>query len=320
MQPWLTRLEDEYGDQLRVVIRHFPLNSIHDKAQLAAEAAEAAGAQGAFWEMHERLFEGQQQWASVSPDQAQEIFVGYAEELGLDAERFATALDAGTYSDVVMDSYQEATTHGLSGTPTFFINGEAFQAPLSYYWLNAFVELELLEQHQYASAPEMVIDPDKAYRATIETEKGDIVVDLDAESAPETVNNFVFLAREGWYDGVTFFRVLPGFVAQSGDPTNTGLGGPGYDLPAEIDLLHEPGAIAMARRSDEVNPERRSSGSQFYITLDAVPQLDGAYTVFGYVSEGMDVVESLAPRDPSQNPEAPPGDAIISVEIEELEQ
>ncbi len=314
----MTRLEDEHGDNLRVVFRHFPLISIHDKAQLAAEAAEAAGAQGAFWEMHDRIFENQRQWSAASPDQAREMFIGYAADLGLDTERFAADLEEGTHQDVVVASYQEAVAQELSGTPTFFFNGQLFEAPLSYFWLDAFVRLALLAQNQYEAPPEMVIDPQKQYQATIKTDKGDIVLALDAQSAPLTANNFVFLAREGWYDGVTFFRVLPGFVAQSGDPTDTGLGGPGYELPAEIGLLHEPGAIAMARRSDQVNPERLSSGSQFYIALDALPQLDGAYTVFGYVSEGLDVALALSPRDPSQDPELPPGDKIITIEIEEL--
>jgi peptidyl-prolyl cis-trans isomerase B (cyclophilin B) len=126
---------------------------------------------------------------------------------------------------------------------------------------------------------------------------GDIVVELDAGAAPQTVNNFVFLARQGFYDGLTFHRVEPGFVIQGGDPTGTGAGGPGYNVPAEIQLPHVEGAIAMARRADEVNPTRASSGSQFYIALAPTPFLDGAYTVFGQVSEGMDVVQSIAVGD-----------------------
>ena len=158
----------------------------------------------------------------------------------------------------------------------------------------------------YSDVPEMQIDPTLSYEATIATEKGDIVVELDAEAAPETVNNFVFLAREGFYDGLTFHRVEPGFVIQGGDPTGSGAGGPGYTVPAEIGLKHVKGAIAMARQGDQVNPERASSGSQFYITLAETPHLDGAYTVFGEVVEGMDVVESIAV-----------GDVIQSVTIEE---
>ena len=128
--------------------------------------------------------------------------------------------------------------------------------------------------NMYSQPPEMQIDPATSYVAAISTEKGDIVVDLDAGAAPQTVNNFVFLAREGFYDGLTFHRVEPDFVIQGGDPLGTGSGGPGYTVPAEIELEHVKGAIAMARRGDEVNPERASSGSQFYITLEATPFLD----------------------------------------------
>jgi cyclophilin family peptidyl-prolyl cis-trans isomerase len=135
------------------------------------------------------------------------------------------------------------------------------------------------------------------YTATISTAKGDIVVQLYPEVAPLTVDNFVELSREGFYDGLTFHRVEPGFVIQGGDPNGDGSGGPGYTVPAEIGLTHTKGAIAMARTSDAVNPDRASSGSQFYIALEALPQLDGAYTVFGQVVEGMDVVESIAIDD-----------------------
>jgi cyclophilin family peptidyl-prolyl cis-trans isomerase len=151
--------------------------------------------------------------------------------------------------------------------------------------------------NMYSKSPEMQIDPSKTYVATISTAKGDIVVQLDAKAAPLTVNNFVFLARQGFYDGLTFHRVEPGFVIQGGDPLGNGTGGPGYTVPAEIQLPHVEGAIAMARRADEVNPTRASSGSQFYITLAPTPFLDGAYTVFGHVIEGMDVVQSIAIGD-----------------------
>jgi cyclophilin family peptidyl-prolyl cis-trans isomerase len=149
----------------------------------------------------------------------------------------------------------------------------------------------------YSEPPEVQIDPDKTYIATISTAKGDIVVQLDATAAPLTVNNFVFLANQGFYDNLTFHRVEPDFVIQGGDPAGTGAGGPGYTVPAEIQLPHIEGAIAMARRPDEVNPDRASSGSQFYITLAPTPFLDGAYTAFGQVIEGMNVVQSIAIDD-----------------------
>jgi peptidyl-prolyl cis-trans isomerase B (cyclophilin B) len=149
----------------------------------------------------------------------------------------------------------------------------------------------------YSEPPAMQIDAAKTYVATISTAKGDVVVQLDASAAPQTVNNFVFLARAGFYDGLTFHRVEPGFVIQGGDPAGTGSGGPGYTVPAEIQLPHVEGAIAMARRGDQVNPTRASSGSQFYITLAPTPFLDGAYTAFGQVTTGMDVVQSIAVGD-----------------------
>jgi cyclophilin family peptidyl-prolyl cis-trans isomerase len=149
----------------------------------------------------------------------------------------------------------------------------------------------------YSEPPPMQIDADRTYVATISTAKGDIVVQLDASAAPQTVNNFVFLAQQGFYDGLTFHRVEPGFVIQGGDPAGTGGGGPGYQVPAEIQLPHVEGAIAMARQADAVNPTRASSGSQFYITLAATPFLDGAYTAFGQVIDGMDVVQSIAVGD-----------------------
>jgi cyclophilin family peptidyl-prolyl cis-trans isomerase len=151
--------------------------------------------------------------------------------------------------------------------------------------------------NMYSAMPEMQIDPGKTYVATISTAKGDIVVQLDASVAPLTVNNFVFLSEQGFYDGLTFHRVEPGFVIQGGDPTGTGGGGPGYTVPAEIQLPHVEGAIAMARRGDQVNPSRASSGSQFYITLAPTPFLDEGYTAFGHVIEGMDVVQSIAIGD-----------------------
>jgi len=149
----------------------------------------------------------------------------------------------------------------------------------------------------YSEPPEMQIDPSKTHVATISTAKGDIVVQLDASAAPLTVNNFVFLAQQGFYDNLTFHRVEAGFVIQGGDPTATGAGGPGYTVPAEIELPHVEGAIAMARQGDQVNPTRASSGSQFYITLAPTPFLDGAYTAFGQVTEGMDIVQSIAIGD-----------------------
>ena len=136
--------------------------------------------------------------------------------------------------------------------------------------------------------------------AIVETVAGDIAIALDPRAAPKTVANFRKLVANGFYDSLTFHRVVPGFVIQGGDPNsrdenpfNDGEGGPGYTLPAEIGLRHVKGAVAMARRPDSVNPERASNGSQFYIALTDLPRLDGAYTVFGRVVAGWDAIERI---------------------------
>jgi peptidyl-prolyl cis-trans isomerase B (cyclophilin B) len=135
--------------------------------------------------------------------------------------------------------------------------------------------------------------------AILDTDRGDVVIELYPNVAPKTVANFEELSKKGFYNGLTFHRVEPGFVVQGGDPKGNGTGGPGYDLPAEISPTekHLRGTVAMARQGDQVNPERRSSGSQFYICLAPAPFLDQQYTIFGGVVEGMDVVDQIKVGD-----------------------
>jgi cyclophilin family peptidyl-prolyl cis-trans isomerase len=165
---------------------------------------------------------------------------------------------------------------------------------------------------QYSGPPPMTIDPGKRYVATISTTGGDIVIELFADKAPRTVNNFVFLARDGYYDGVTFHRVIKGFMAQGGDPTGTGSGGPGYKFADEFHpaLKHDQaGILSMANAGPGTN------GSQFFITYTATPHLDGRHTVFGRVIEGMEVVDAIPERDPQRARE--PGIAMTTVAIRE---
>lgn len=147
---------------------------------------------------------------------------------------------------------------------------------------------------RYSSYPEMTLDSTKSYRATIKTNRGDIDLDLFAVEAPKTVNNFVFLARDGYYDGLTFHRVIPGFVAQGGCPQGTGSGGPGYSFEDETKgnpHKHEAGSLSMANAGPNTN------GSQFFICHEPQPHLNGKHTVFGKVTQGMDVVLSLEQGD-----------------------
>jgi peptidyl-prolyl cis-trans isomerase B (cyclophilin B) len=147
---------------------------------------------------------------------------------------------------------------------------------------------------QWSKPPAMEIDPAKHYKATIATTRGDIVIQLAPEYAPKTVNNFVFLARQGYYDGVTFHRVINDFMIQGGDPTGTGRGGPGYTFEDETrnnPLKHEKGVLSMANAGPATN------GSQFFITHLPQPHLNGKHTVFGKVIEGQDVVDSIRQGD-----------------------
>ena len=167
---------------------------------------------------------------------------------------------------------------------------------------------------QWSTPPEMQIDTNKKYKAHMETDNGTMVIELFADKTPNTVNSFVFLSREGFYNDVIFHRVIANFMAQGGDPTGTGMGGPGYKFGDEFDpgLKHDKqGVLSMANAGPGTN------GSQFFITHGPTPHLDGKHSVFGQVVDGLDVLMSIPPRDPG-NPNAP-AVKIISVTIEENE-
>ena len=277
---------------------------------LAAEAAEAAGAQGKFWEMHDLLFERQREWSSLSVSEARKAVEGYASDVGLDVKAFARGLQEETHRESIDRAFEEAAALGIGGTPTLFLNGQLYDGPREEYFLAGLAQLYGYDGPQYL-APPMAIDLGQPYFASIETSQGVFCVELYAKRAPKTVNSFVFLANAGFFDGIAFHRVIPQFVAQTGDPTGSGFGGPGYRFEDEIDpeLTHDgPGLLSMANSGPNTN------GSQFFITYQALPQLDGRHTVFGKVAEGMDIVESLMPRDPQKDPYAP-ADKMMSVLI-----
>jgi cyclophilin family peptidyl-prolyl cis-trans isomerase len=166
---------------------------------------------------------------------------------------------------------------------------------------------------QWNKPPEMKIDPKKKYTATLETDKGVIVLELFADKTPKTVNNFVFLAQEGFYDGTIFHRVIADFMAQGGDPTGTGTGGPGYRFADEFhpSLKHnKPGLFSMANAGPGTN------GSQFFITHVPTPWLDGKHSIFGQVIQGMDVLLSIPPRDPMKT--GAPAVKLNKVTIQEV--
>src|SRR5512133_768726 len=215
---------------------------------------------------------------------------------------------------VVLSSQKPAVTAASEPTAASQpANSAAPTAPASEPAATSAPAAAAVEKKTYSAYPEMTIDKTKKYTAAFKLAKGgEFTIQLFPDKAPKTVNSFVFLAREKFYDGTTFHRVLEGFMAQGGDPTGTGSGGPGYEFVNEDSDLKfdKPGVLAMA------NAGRDTNGSQFFITFVATPQLDGGYTIFGQVTVGMDVVNGITRRDPQTGPDFT-GDVIESVTITE---
>ena len=314
----LAELEARYPDDLRLVYRHFPLigtpeQPVHDKAALSMQAAEAAGRQGKFWEMHDELFAHQAEWSGLSLDEFEAWLQQTAQTLKLDPTQFNADLHSEELAAQAQAAWEQGQTLQIGGTPFVLINGLPYTGPLDAISLDTIFQLEFLRERQFEECPAMTLQPGASYTATLHTEKGDIVTELFPDIAPMAVNSFIFLAEHDWFDNVTFHRVLPGFIAQAGDPTGSGYGGPGYAFAIETDsslTFDRAGLLAMA------NSGPTSNGSQFFISLGPAEHLNGQYTIFGEVIGGLDVAESLTPRDPSQSADLPPGDLLLDVTIE----
>jgi cyclophilin family peptidyl-prolyl cis-trans isomerase/protein-disulfide isomerase len=308
------RLLEENPDNIRIVSRPFPIHIVNDKAAYAALAAEAAAEQGKFWEMHDLLFEQQANWINLSVDDFKQWLTAQASALELDAKQFRSDYGREDIIAKVQKAWEDGTKINLPGTPIVVLNGDLYQGPRDYTSLNDIIQLIILGERQFTACPPMTVDSKKQYIATLKTEKGDVVIELFADKAPVTVNSFIFLAHNGWYDNITFHRVIPNLFAQTGDPSGSGKGTPGYYVITEITpslTFNKPGLVAM------VNSGPDTSGSQFFITYAPTAQYDGNYTIFGQVLTGMDVLKDLSPRNTQPGAETPPGDQLISVTIEE---
>ncbi len=304
-----------YPDKIRLVYRPLPL-SFHNLAPLAAQAAEAAGAQEKFWEMKDYLFDKQQEWASLTLEGFNSWLGDAAKELGLDEEKFAKNLESDQIVEKIKTLTEKATSIGINSTPSLVINGYPWQQSYTVETFGQILDVLEAESKLSFECPPFDIDVDKKYTATMETEKGKMVFELYPNVAPLAVNSFVHLARKGFYNGVTFHRVLENFMAQGGDPTGSGMSGPGYSYMEETHpelLFDKAGLLAVARTNTP-----GSSGSQFFITFEPADWLSGNYTIMGRLIEGEDVLKSITIRDPQAQP-APDfeGDKIIKITIEE---
>ena len=308
------RLLEEHPNDVRVVSRIFPLIKINDKAALAAQAVESAAEQGKFWELHDLLYAQQSNWVNLSVADFEQWISAQASALELNVDQFKADMTREDIVAKIQKAWDDGQTMGLPGTPLILINGQIYGGPRDYNSINDIVQLILLGKRQYTSCPPVTVQQNTEYIATLHTEKGDVVIQLFADRAPITVNSFMFLARNGWYDDITFHRVIPDIFAQTGDPSGTGKGNPGYYIITEIDpslKFTRPGMVAM------VNSGPDTSGSQFFITYGNTSQYDGQYTIFGQVLSGMKIVESLTPRDAQPGTDTPPGDRLISITIDE---
>lgn len=311
---------------IRLIFRHLPLESLHDKAYLAAEATEAAGAQGKFWEMHSLLFEraiegytamqnGQTttEWIALSLEEAPAEFAKFAEELGLDVDRFNSDLEKGTYKAKVETQFNEFGNLGLEfATPTFIvgIDGIYFKPDISSYaelvYFAAVAKMMRSDFTIFDAPPDIIVTEAQTYQATLKTTQGDIVLELSGALAPTHVNSFVFLAQQQWYNNSEFLYVVDNFIALTGDPSNTTYGYPGYYCGGEKQsAFNETGTVGAL------------PNGQFFITLGAdAAQLAGQFTQIGRVVEGMDVLDKLARAVPN-DPTAPQPDVLQSVQIVE---
>jgi len=314
-------LANRYPSEVRLTWRHLP-DPANPLSLLAAAASEAAADQGVFWPFHDLILAEQESWRGLSQAEFAARLPDFAARAGVnDVARFAQAVNEGRYNTLVSAAAGEAKREGVQAAPALTFNRRPFTGRIDLYDLDSVVRLILLEKRHFKAQPPLQIDLNARYVATLYTDYGEVEIELFTRAAPVAVNNFVFLARQGWYDGITFHLVTPE-LAQTGDPSGTGLGTAGYFIADESDnglIFDREGMVAMASKRGVMN----SASSQFFITFGPLPPegFNGQFTIFGQVTRGMDALRRLRPRDDSdrlRDPNPPPGDRLIQVKITEI--
>ena len=321
-EPLMIAIQERYPDDVRIVYRHFPFQ---DKSILAAQAIEAAEKQGKFSEFKNYMFERRAKsgedpelanlpddafWGSVPEKDLDEWLEKYVVELGLEPTKFFEDMYSPEIVGKVQTALESAQSLGINSTPTLFINGYEWpqEVQRGFETFSIFVQLIKNQKNHYDTCPPDVPQPGKNYSATISTTKGDIAVDLFTDIAPYTVNSFVFLAQEGWYDGLPFISTDE--FALTGDPSDTGYGGAGY---AYLDELSTDHSLDNAGKLATFNLGPGINGSTFFISKTSM-EGQQSRTIFGEVTEGMDVVNALELRENIFNPVI---DLILTVTINE---
>ena len=325
LEPSLIAVQERYPDDVRLVFRHRPFpESFHDKSILAAQALEAAGKQGKFNELKNYLFDRKVKnpnnpehndlpddafWDSIAKDEFDAWLGKHVVELGIEPIQFSVDMFSKEIVDKVQAAADSANSLGINGTPKLFINGYEWsenQRGLEIF--SIFVQLIKNQENEYDACAPNVTQSDKNYSATISTTKGDITVDLFVDIAPVTVNSFVFLAQEGWYDGLPF--IATNEFALTGDPSDTGFGGPGY---AYLDELNADYSSDNTGKLVTNNLGPGINGSTFFLVKTDTKNLQGR-TIFGEVTDGMDVVNAFELRE---NVIDPVIDRILTITIHE---
>lgn len=286
-----------HSDDVRYVYRHFPL-TFHEKAPMAAYAADAAGKQGLFFEAEHFLYETQSDWTYM---ETLEDFDAWLREQfqtvipGLDYEQWVMDYESEEIHEVVDGAFNKVAATGIiNGTPTFFAN--FYQVSMSEDVLEQYIELFRMQKNYRTSCPVTAVEEGKEYCAVLHTTAGDVVINLFSEEAPNLVSGFMELAKDGFYDNNLFHNVVPGFVAQTGDPSATGVGLAGYYLDDENlnnGAFNEPGAVAMANTGENKN------GSQFFIAMDIDTYFRNSYAAVDLSEE--EVQEKVEARLEAMN-------------------
>jgi cyclophilin family peptidyl-prolyl cis-trans isomerase/protein-disulfide isomerase len=310
----LRQIRLTHPNDVRIIYLHAPQTN-RDKDNLAIQAVEAADLQGMFWNMHDLLFEKQAEWSKLVPANFESWAVEQAKGLGLNDIKFKSDFEGTVVADRVQQAIKFTASVLQFSPPLLFVNSASPYTSLAdFASLDTVVRLDALAARQFSVCPPESIDPIKQYLVTLHTSKGDVELQLYPEKAPLAVNNFIFLAKSGWYNGITFYRVQPGERVMTGDPSETGLGNPGYIFTTEIATglrFDRTGVVAMDNNGPDTN------GSRFFISLASAPQLDGQYTIFGQVLSGLDILSNLSTRIPQPGIFLPPGDELINVTIAE---
>ena len=309
----LKQIRLKHPDDVRLIFVDTPLTS-RDKDALAAQVVEAADLQGKYWEMHDLLFDKQSEWSALSPSAFEQWAVHQAAGLGMDPSKFQTDFNGTTVADRLQRAIRSSAAQVIV-PPILFVNGTSPYSGLADFpSLDTVVRMDALTARQFSTCPAWFIDPLKQYIATLHTAKGDVIIQLYPDKAPLAVNNFVALTRSGWYNDITFFKMLPDFLVMTGDPSETGMGNTGYLFATEIPAsLHfdQAGMVAMDNSGPNTNSGR------FFITLAPAAQLYGQYTIFGKVLSGLQVLSALTPRNPLPGTLLPAGDELINVTVQE---